>query len=140
MADDVRGMDLGRHARSRRCEIATVADPHRVDEVFDRRKADFRIPSAPVLDEERTSNIDGLDSYRLPKRERLPEQSDAAYARERRRDLVNALRIYDELTRRYGVPAELLSATGYGQDYPMFPQGTEQQRQQDRRVLVVRTK
>jgi outer membrane protein OmpA-like peptidoglycan-associated protein len=62
------------------------------------------------------------------------------------RELNNALsvaraqRIYDELTRRYGVPAELLSATGYGQDYPMFPQGTEQQRQQDRRVLVVRTK
>lgn len=54
--------------------------------------------------------------------------------------VARAQRIYDELTQRYGVPAELLSATGYGQDYPMFPNGTEQQLQQDRRVLVVRTK
>jgi len=54
--------------------------------------------------------------------------------------VARAQRIYDELTQRYRVPADLLSATGYGQDYPMFPNGTEQQLQQDRRVLVVRTK
>lgn len=54
--------------------------------------------------------------------------------------VARAQRIYDELTKRYGVPAELLSATGYGQDYPMYPNGNEQQLQQDRRVLVVRTR
>lgn len=51
-----------------------------------------------------------------------------------------ARRVYDELTQRYGVPAAALSAHGYGEGYPTFPQGTEEQMQQDRRVLVVRTK
>jgi outer membrane protein OmpA-like peptidoglycan-associated protein len=50
-----------------------------------------------------------------------------------------AKRVYDELTTHYGVPAETLSAHGYGKMYPMFPTGTEAQRQLDRRVLVVRT-
>lgn len=51
-----------------------------------------------------------------------------------------AQRVFDELTQRYGVPASVLSAHGYGEGYPQFPQGTEAQKQQDRRVLVVRTK
>lgn len=51
-----------------------------------------------------------------------------------------AQRIYDELTKRYGVPANALSAHGYGESFPMYPQGTEDQMQQDRRVLVVRAK
>ena len=51
-----------------------------------------------------------------------------------------AKRVFEVLTQKYGVPATSLSAHGYGKMYPMFPQGTEAQMQQDRRVLVVRTK
>jgi outer membrane protein OmpA-like peptidoglycan-associated protein len=50
-----------------------------------------------------------------------------------------AQRVLDELTKTYGVPSELLSAHGYGENYPKFPNGTESQLQLDRRVLVVRT-
>ncbi len=48
--------------------------------------------------------------------------------------------VYDVLTQVYGIPASSLSAHGYGEMFPMFPQGNEEQMQQDRRVLVVRTK
>ncbi len=51
-----------------------------------------------------------------------------------------AQRVYDELTQRYGVPPSVLSAHGYGESFPMYPQGNEAEMQQDRRVLVVRTK
>lgn len=51
-----------------------------------------------------------------------------------------AQRIYDELTRTYQVPPSMLSAHGYGENFPMYPQGNEAQMQQDRRVLVVRAK
>lgn len=51
-----------------------------------------------------------------------------------------AKRVYDELTQRYGVPPDVLSAHGYGEAFPMYPEGTEEQMQLDRRVLVVRTK
>lgn len=51
-----------------------------------------------------------------------------------------AQRIYDELTKTYEVPASMLSAHGYGESFPMYPQGNEDQMQQDRRVLVVRSK
>jgi outer membrane protein OmpA-like peptidoglycan-associated protein len=48
--------------------------------------------------------------------------------------------VFDELTKTYGVPANVLSAHGYGESFPMYPQGNEAEMQQDRRVLVVRTK
>jgi outer membrane protein OmpA-like peptidoglycan-associated protein len=51
-----------------------------------------------------------------------------------------AQRIYQELTSRYGVPASALSAHGYGESYPQYPNGTEAQLTLDRRVLVVRVK
>jgi len=51
-----------------------------------------------------------------------------------------AQRVFDELTKTYGVPANVLSAHGYGESFPMYPQGNEAEMQQDRRVLVVRTK
>lgn len=51
-----------------------------------------------------------------------------------------AQRVFDELTQRYGIPASVLSAHGYGENFPMYPQGNEAEMQQDRRVLVVRTK
>lgn len=51
-----------------------------------------------------------------------------------------AKRVYDELTKIYGVPAAMLSAHGYGESFPMYPEGNEAEMQQDRRVLVVRTK
>jgi outer membrane protein OmpA-like peptidoglycan-associated protein len=50
-----------------------------------------------------------------------------------------AQRVLDELIKTYAVPADLLSAHGYGENYPKFPNGTESQLQLDRRVLVVRT-
>jgi outer membrane protein OmpA-like peptidoglycan-associated protein len=49
-----------------------------------------------------------------------------------------ARRIHQELTQRYSVPASALSAHGYGEMYPGFPNGTEEQMVLDRRVLVVR--
>jgi outer membrane protein OmpA-like peptidoglycan-associated protein len=51
-----------------------------------------------------------------------------------------AKRVYDELTLRYGVPPTVLSAHGYGESFPMYPNGNEAEMQQDRRVLVVRTR
>lgn len=51
-----------------------------------------------------------------------------------------AQRVFEELTQRYGVPASVLSAHGYGEGYPQFPSGNENQKQLDRRVLVVRTR
>ncbi len=72
------------------------AGPDQVIDVFNRRKSDLRIPSTPERDDGRTPKIDGLDSYRFVSRERLPDESEAAYERARRRDLVNAVRIYDE--------------------------------------------
>jgi outer membrane protein OmpA-like peptidoglycan-associated protein len=51
-----------------------------------------------------------------------------------------AQRVFDELTKRYGIPAAVLSAHGYGESYPKYPNGTEAQMTQDRRVLVVRVK
>jgi outer membrane protein OmpA-like peptidoglycan-associated protein len=51
-----------------------------------------------------------------------------------------ARRVYDELTQRYQIPAEVLTAHGYGENFPRYPDGTEEQRMHDRRVLVVRVK
>jgi len=51
-----------------------------------------------------------------------------------------AQRVYQELTSRYAVPASALSAHGYGESYPRYPNGTEAQMTLDRRVLVVRVK
>lgn len=34
-----------------------------------------------------------------------------------------AKRVYDELTKIYGVPAAMLSAHGYGESFPMYPEG-----------------
>lgn len=50
-----------------------------------------------------------------------------------------ARRVHLELTKRYLVPATALSAHGYGELFPNFPAGTEEQMELDRRVLVVRT-
>lgn len=49
-----------------------------------------------------------------------------------------ARRVHQELTQRYLVPSAALSAHGYGEMFPTFPEGTEEQMVQDRRVLVVR--
>jgi outer membrane protein OmpA-like peptidoglycan-associated protein len=49
-----------------------------------------------------------------------------------------ARRIHQELTQRYSIPATVLSAHGYGEMYPSFPNGNEEQMMLDRRVLVVR--
>ncbi|TDU69423.1 outer membrane protein OmpA-like peptidoglycan-associated protein [Prosthecobacter fusiformis] len=75
-----------------------------------------------VFDIEGHTSTDGTDDYNL--------ELSAARAK----------RVFDELTQNYGVPANVLSAHGYGEMFPMYPAGTEQQMQMDRRVLVVRTK
>jgi outer membrane protein OmpA-like peptidoglycan-associated protein len=51
-----------------------------------------------------------------------------------------ARRVYEELTKVYHVPATALSAHGYGETYPNYPNGSESQMVLDRRVLVVRSK
>jgi outer membrane protein OmpA-like peptidoglycan-associated protein len=51
-----------------------------------------------------------------------------------------ARRVHQELTQRYLVPSAALSAHGYGEMFPTFPEGSEEQMVQDRRVLVVRKK
>ena len=42
--------------------------------------------------------------------------------------------------RVYHSERSVLSAHGYGESFPMYPQGNEAEMQMDRRVLVVRTK
>jgi outer membrane protein OmpA-like peptidoglycan-associated protein len=81
-----------------------------------------RTESGTVFDIEGHTSTDGTDEY------------NAALSAAR------AQRVFDELTKNYGVPAGVLSAHGYGESFPMFPQGNEAEMQQDRRVLVVRTK
>lgn len=51
-----------------------------------------------------------------------------------------ARRVHAELIERYGMPASALAAHGYGENYPMYPDGTEEQMMLDRRVLVVRVR
>ncbi len=51
-----------------------------------------------------------------------------------------ARRIHAELTTNYQIPATALSAHGYGESFPSYPAGTEDQMTFDRRVLVVRVK
>lgn len=48
--------------------------------------------------------------------------------------------IYTGLIQQYGVPATALAAHGYGENFPKYPDGTEEQMVLDRRVLVVRVK
>lgn len=81
-----------------------------------------KIEPGAVYDIEGHTSTDGTDAFNM------------SLSAER------AQRVFDELTQRYGVPASVLSAHGYGESFPMFPLGTEAQMQQDRRVLVVRTK
>lgn len=74
-----------------------------------------------VFDIEGHTSTDGTDEFNL------------ALSADRAR------RTHQELTQRYSVPASALSAHGYGEMYPTFPKGTEEQMVLDRRVLVVRT-
>lgn len=75
-----------------------------------------------VFDIEGHTSTDGTDEFNL--------ELSAARAK----------RIYDELTQNYGVPPNVLSAHGYGEMFPKYPESTEELMQLDRRVLVVRTK
>jgi outer membrane protein OmpA-like peptidoglycan-associated protein len=81
-----------------------------------------KIETGAVYDIEGHTSTDGTDEFNM--------SLSAARAQ----------RVFDELTQHYGVPASVLSAHGYGESFPMYPQGNEAQMQQDRRVLVVRTK
>lgn len=74
------------------------------------------------FDIEGHTSTDGADQFNL----------DLSAARARR--------VYDELTQRYSVSPSVLSAHGYGESYPNYPNGSEAQMTQDRRVLVVRVK
>ena len=53
--------------------------------------------------------------------------------------LKRASHVYAVLVSRYHVPASILSTKGYGESYADYPNGTEEELQMDRRVLVVRT-
>lgn len=75
-----------------------------------------------VFDIEGHTSTDGTDEFNL--------ELSAARAK----------RVYDELTQNYGVPPNVLSAHGYGEMFPKYPDSTEELMQLDRRVLVVRTK
>ena len=77
---------------------------------------------AAVFDVEGHTSADGAEDFNL--------NLSAARAK----------RIFDELTLRYRIPASALSAHGYGESYPMFPNGHEGELMLDRRVLVVRVK
>ncbi len=66
--------------------------------------------------------------------------TDGADAMNMQLSAARAQRVYDELTKRYRIPATSLSAHGYGESYPMYPNGNESQMILDRRVLVVRVK
>lgn len=81
-----------------------------------------RTEAGTVFDIEGHTSTDGAEDYNL--------ELSAARAK----------KVYDELTQRYGVPPEVLSAHGYGEAFPMYPNGKEDEMQMDRRVLVVRTK
>lgn len=76
-------------------------------------------PSA-VFDIEGHTSTDGADEFNL------------------KLSADRALRTHQELTRRYLIPAAALSAHGYGEMFPTYPEGTEEQMVMDRRVLVVR--
>lgn len=73
-----------------------------------------------VFDIEGHTSTDGTDEFNL------------ALSADRAR------RVHQELTQRYSVPASALSAHGYGEMYPTYPAGSEEQMVLDRRVLVVR--
>lgn len=77
---------------------------------------------AAVFDIEGHTSTDGTDEFNL------------ALSADRAR------RTHLELTKRYSIPATALSAHGYGEMYPSYPSGTEEQMVLDRRVLVVRKK
>lgn len=53
---------------------------------------------------------------------------------------LRARKVFDELTNHYGIPVTALSAHGYGEAFPSYPDGSESQMVLDRRVLVVRVK
>jgi len=76
-------------------------------------------PSA-VFDIEGHTSTDGTDEFNL------------------KLSADRALRVHQELTQRYSIPASALSAHGYGEMYPTYPNGSEEQMVLDRRVLVVR--
>lgn len=76
-------------------------------------------PSA-VFDIEGHTSTDGTDEFNL------------------KLSTDRALRVLQELTQRYAVPVSALSGHGYGEMYPKYPNGSEEQMALDRRVLVVR--
>jgi outer membrane protein OmpA-like peptidoglycan-associated protein len=75
---------------------------------------------AAVFDIEGHTSTDGTDEFNL------------------KLSTDRALRILQELTQRYSIPVSALSGHGYGEMYPKFPNGSEEEMVTDRRVLVVR--
>jgi outer membrane protein OmpA-like peptidoglycan-associated protein len=66
--------------------------------------------------------------------------TDGSYEMNMKLSADRARRVHTELIERYGVPASALSAHGYGENFPNYPDGTEAELMLDRRVLVVRVK
>jgi outer membrane protein OmpA-like peptidoglycan-associated protein len=108
----------------------------------------FEKETAKLLDAESRANLEKVAGVILEVSKSQPNakfdieghtSTDGADDFNLKLSVARAQRVYDELTQRYGVPPSLLTAHGYGENYPMHPKGTEAQMQQDRRVLVVRS-
>jgi len=105
--------------------------------------------TAELLDAESRVALEQMAALILETREREPEavfdieghtSTDGPDDFNMRLSAERAKRVYDELTLRYNVPPSMLTAHGFGENYPMHPDGTEEQMMLDRRVLIVRVR
>jgi outer membrane protein OmpA-like peptidoglycan-associated protein len=105
--------------------------------------------TAELLDDESRQALEQMAALILETRDTEPEavfdieghtSTDGTEEFNLRLSAERARRVYDELTQRYQVPASMLTAHGFGENYPMHPNGTEDEMTLDRRVLIVRVK
>lgn len=107
----------------------------------------FALGTAQLLDDTAATDLDALATALLEIHKQDPNarfeveghtSTDGDDASNLQLSIARAKTIHSELVRSYGVPASMLSSQGYGEAYAAFPDGSERELQQDRRVLVVR--
>ena len=107
----------------------------------------FAVGTAQLLDNTAAADLDALASALLEIHKQEPNarfeieghtSTDGDDASNLQLSVARAKTIHSELVRSYGVPASMISSQGYGEAYAAFPDGSERELQQDRRVLVVR--
>ena len=107
----------------------------------------FAVGTAQLLDNTAAADLDALASALLEIHKQEPNarfeieghtSTDGDDASNLQLSIARAKTIHSELVRSYGVPASMISSQGYGEAYAAFPDGSERELQQDRRVLVVR--